>query len=124
MKLLLDTHAALWWLADDTRVGPEAERQLSDETNRVLLSAAVVWEVAIKRSLGKLQAPTDLAPTLLAAGAQPLAITLDHAAAVEALPWHHRDPFDRLLVAQALAEGAAIVTQDERMQPYGVPLVW
>lgn len=124
MKLLLDTHAALWWLADDARVGAEAERQLSDETNRVLLSAAVIWEVAIKRSLGKLQAPADLAPTLLAAGAQPLAITLDHAAAVEALPWHHRDPFDRLLVAQALTEGAAIVSQDDRMQPYGVPLVW
>lgn len=124
MKLLLDTHAALWWLADDDRLGPEAERELSDETNRVLLSAAVVWEVAIKRSLGKLQAPADLAPTLLAAGAQPVAITLDHAAAVEELPWHHRDPFDRLLVAQARTEGAAIVSQDDRMRPYGVSLVW
>jgi PIN domain nuclease of toxin-antitoxin system len=124
VKLLLDTHAALSWLADDARVGPEAERQLSDETNRVLLSAAVIWEVAIKRSLGKLQAPADLAGTLLGAGAQPLAITLDHAAAVEALPWHHRDPFDRLLIAQAFSEGAAIVSQDDRMQPYGVPLLW
>ncbi len=124
MKLLLDTHAALWWLADDARLGPGAERHLSDETNRILLSAVVIWEVAIKRSLGKLQAPTGLAPTLLAAGAHPLAITLDHAAAVESLPWHHRDPFDRLLVAQALTEGAAIVSQDDRMQPYGVPLVW
>lgn len=124
MKLLLDTHAALWWLADDDRLGPEAERELSDETNRVLLSAAVVWEVAIKRSLGKLQAPADLAPTLLAAGAQPVAITLDHAAAAEELPWHHRDPFDRLLVAQARTEGAAIVSQDDRMRPYGVSLVW
>lgn len=124
MKLLLDTHAALWWLADDDRLGPEAERELSDETNRVLLSTAVVWEVAIKRSLGKLQAPADLAPTLLAAGAQPVAITLDHAAAVEELPWHHRDPFDRLLVAQARSEGAAIVSQDDRMRPYGVTLVW
>lgn len=122
--MLLDTHAALWWLADDARVGSEAERQLSDETNRVLLSAAVVWEVAIKRSLGTLRAPADLAGTLLGAGAQPLAITLDHAAAVEGLPWHHRDPFDRLLIAQAFSEGAAIVTQDDRMQPYGVPLLW
>jgi PIN domain nuclease of toxin-antitoxin system len=124
VKLLLDAHAALWWLADDARMGPEAERQLSDETNRVLLSAAVICEVAIKRSLGKLQAPADLAPTLLGAGAQPLAITLDHAAAVEALPWHHRDPFDRLLIAQAFSEGAAIVSQNDRMQPYGVPLLW
>lgn len=124
MKLLLDTHAALWWLADDARVGRDAERELSDDTNRVLLSAAVIWEVAIKRSLGKLQAPADLAQTLLGAGAQPLPVTLDHAAAVEALPWHHRDPFDRILVSQALTEGAAIVSQDERLRPYGVSLVW
>jgi PIN domain nuclease of toxin-antitoxin system len=124
VKLLLDTHAALWWLADDARVGRDAERQLSDETNPVLLSAAVIWEVAIKRSLGKLRAPPDLAPTLLGAGAQPLPVTLDHAAAVEGLPWHHRDPFDRLLVAQALAEGAAIISQDDRLRPYGVSLVW
>lgn len=124
MKLLLDTHAALWWLAGDDRFGAEAERQLGDDTNRILLSAAVVWEVTIKRSLGKLQAPADLASTLLSAGAQPLAITLDHAAGVEALPWHHRDPFDRLLIAQAFTEGAAIVSQDDRMHPYGVPLVW
>jgi len=124
VKLLLDTHAALWWLADDARLGRDAERQLSDETNRVLLSAAVIWEVAIKRSLGKLQAPGDLAPMLLGAGAQPLPVTLDHAAAVEELPWHHRDPFDRMLVAQALAEGAVIISQDERMRRYGVSLVW
>jgi PIN domain nuclease of toxin-antitoxin system len=124
VKLLLDTHAALWWLADDARVGRAAERELSDDTNRVLLSAAVIWEVAIKRSLGKLQAPAGLAQTLLSAGAQPVPITLDHAAAVEALPWHHRDPFDRLLVSQALTEGAAIVSQDERLRPYGVSLVW
>jgi PIN domain nuclease of toxin-antitoxin system len=124
VKLLLDTHAALWWLADDARVGRDAERQLSDETNRVLLSAAVIWEVAIKRSLGKLQAPPDLAQTLLDAGAQPLAVTLDHAAGVEELPWHHRDPFDRLLVAQALAEGAVIVSQDVRLGQYGVSLLW
>lgn len=124
MKLLLDTHAALWWLADDARIGRDADRQLSDETNRVLLSAAVIWEVAIKRSLGKLHAPADLAPMLLGAGAQPLPVTLDHAAAVEELPWHHRDPFDRMLVAQALAERAVIISQDERMKQYGVPLVW
>lgn len=124
MKLLLDTHAALWWLADDARLGTEAVRQLGDDSNRVLLSSAVVWEVAIKRSLGKLQAPPDLASTLIGAGVQPLAITLDHAAAVEALPWRHRDPFDRMLVAQALAEGASIVSHDERLQQYGIPLVW
>ncbi len=124
MKLLLDTHAALWWLADDERLGQDATRYLNDDSNRVLLSAAVVWEVAIKRSLGKLQAPVDLASTLIAAGVQSLPITLDHAAAVAVLPWHHRDPFDRMLVAQAIAENATIVSRDARLQKYDVPLVW
>ncbi len=90
----------------------------------MLLSAAVVWEIAVKRSLGRLEAPDDLAATLLTAGARPLAITLEHAAAVEALPWHHRDPFDRMLVAQAVHERAALVSQDEALHAYGVTLVW
>jgi PIN domain nuclease of toxin-antitoxin system len=124
VKLLLDTHAALWWLAADDRLGAQALSELDDESNPLLLSAAVIWEIAIKRSLGKLQAPHDLASTLVGAGAQPLAITLAHAAAVEALPWHHRDPFDRILVAQAIAEGASIVSQDDRLREYDVPLVW
>ena len=84
----------------------------------------VVWEVAIKRSLGKLEAPADFAPTLLSAGALPLPITLEHAAAVEELPWHHRDPFDRLIVAQSSIEGATLLSHDEALRPYGVPLVW
>lgn len=121
---MLDTNAALWWLADDERISDEVARQLTDDTNQVLLSAVVVWEIAIKRSLGKLDAPPGLAPTLLAAGAQPLPVTLDHAAAVETLPWHHRDPFDRLLVAQAQTDGLTIVSQDESLVPYGVSLVW
>ncbi len=124
MKLLLDTHAALWWLTEDERLGEATADRLNDETNQVLLSAAVVWEVAIKRSLGKLKTPEGFAPTLLDAGAQPLPVSLDHAAAVEHLPWHHRDPFDRILVAQASIEGAALVSQDAALQPYGVQLVW
>lgn len=124
MKLLLDTHAALWWLAGDDRLGEATSDQLTNETNQVLLSAAVVWEVAIKRSLGKLVTPEGFAPTLLAAGAQPLPVSLDHAAAVELLPWHHRDPFDRMLVAQASVEGAALVSHDAALQPYGVQIVW
>ena len=124
MKLLLDTHAALWWLTGDERFGDATADRLTDETNQVLLSSAVVWEVAIKRSLGKLQAPEAFAPTLLEAGAQPLPVSLDHAAAVELLPWHHRDPFDRMLVAQASIEGAALVSHDVALRPYGVELVW
>jgi len=124
LKLLLDTHAALWWLSGDERFGRSAADRLTDETNQVLLSAVVVWEVAIKRSLGKLEAPQDLAATLLSAGAQSLPVTLEHAAAVEELPWHHRDPFDRLLVAQASSEGATLVTHDDALRPYGVAVVW
>jgi PIN domain nuclease of toxin-antitoxin system len=124
VKLLLDTHAALWWLSGDERFGEAAADHLADSTNQVLLSAAVVWEVAIKRSLGKLRAPADLAPTLVAAGAVPLPISLDHAAAVEALPRHHRDPFDRLLVAQATIERATLVSGDAALHEYGVAVVW
>ena len=124
MKLLFDTHAALWWLSGDERFGQRAAGHLTDDTNQVLLSAAVVWEVAVKRSLGKLDAPNDFAPTLLGAGAQPLPVTLDHAAAVEGLPWHHRDPFDRMLVAQASIESAVLVSRDEAFRAYGVTLVW
>jgi PIN domain nuclease of toxin-antitoxin system len=124
LRLLLDTHAALWWLSADERFSPQAERVLTDGTNQVLLSAAVVWEVAIKRSLGKLRAPPDLAPTLLGAGVQALPVTLDHAAHVQQLPWHHRDPFDRMLVAQASIERAAIVSRDVALRPYGITLIW
>lgn len=123
MKLLLDTHAALWWLAGDERVGEEAAAQLLDDTNQVLLSAAVVWEVAIKRSLGKLQAPDDFATILLGAGVHALAVSVAHAARVDQLPWHHRDPFDRLLVAQAAVEQAALVSRDDRLGAYGVQLI-
>lgn len=124
MKLLLDTHAALWFLSGDQRLGQNARRQLTDGASHVLLSAAVVWEVAIKRSLGKLVVPEEYLSLLLGAGVQPLAVSVAHAAAVEQLPWHHRDPFDRMLVAQASIEGAVLVSHDEALRPYGVPLVW
>jgi PIN domain nuclease of toxin-antitoxin system len=124
LRLLLDTHAALWWLSADERFSPQAERVLTDTTNQVLLSAAVIWEVAIKRSQGKLRAPPDLAPTLLAAGVHALPVTLDHAAHAEELPWHHRDPFARMLVAQASIEQAAIVSPDVALRPYRITLIW
>jgi PIN domain nuclease of toxin-antitoxin system len=124
VRLLLDTHAALWWLADDERLGPAAVEYLSDGANEVLLSAAVVWEVSIKRALGKLDAPDDLAGTLMSAGAVGLAVTLQHAAAVAELPSHHRDPFDRMLIAQARLENAVLVSHNEALRPYGVPMAW
>ena len=124
MKLLLDTHAALWFLSGDERLGPSATRHLTDDSNRVLLSAAVVWEVAIKRSLGKLVVPPEYLSLLLGAGVQALPVSVEHAAAVETLPWHHRDPFDRMLVAQASIEGAALVSRDDALRSYGVTVIW
>jgi PIN domain nuclease of toxin-antitoxin system len=124
VKLLLDTHAALWFLSGDGRLGENARRQLTDDTNRILLSAAVVWEVAVKRALGKLTVPDEYLSLLLDAGVQPLAVNLAHAAAVEHLPPHHRDPFDRMLVSQARAEDAALVSGDEALRPYDVTLIW
>jgi PIN domain nuclease of toxin-antitoxin system len=124
LKLLLDTHTALWFLAGDERLSETAKRHLIDDSNLALLSAVVVLEIAIKRSLGKLSLPEDYLDLLLSAGAQALPLSVAHAAAVETLPWHHRDPFDRMLIAQALLEGAAVVTRDEAMRPYGVALIW
>ncbi len=124
MKLLLDTHAALWFLSGDERLGEAARHHLTDDTNRVLLSAAVVWEIAMKRSLGRLEVPDEYLPLLLDAGVQALGVSLEHAAAVEHLPAHHRDPFDRMLVAQAAIEGAALVSRDDALRPYDVTLIW
>ena len=84
----------------------------------------MVWEIAIKRALGKLVVPREYLSLLVGAGVQPLPITVDHAEAVEGLPAHHRDPFDRMLVAQALLEGAAIVSRDDALRRYGATLVW
>lgn len=124
MKLLLDTHAALWFLSGDTRLSENARRHLTDDANVVLLSAAVVWEIASKRSLGKLALPEEYLSLLLGAGVQPLAMSVEHAAAVNHLPSHHRDPFDRMLVAQAGIEHAALVSRDDALLPYDVTLVW
>jgi PIN domain nuclease of toxin-antitoxin system len=124
VKLLLDTHAALWFLSADERLGEQARQHLLDDSNPVLISAAVAWEIAIKRSLGKLVVPENALRALLEAGARPLPVSIEHAEEVERLPLHHRDPFDRMLVAQARTEGAALVTRDSALQAYGVSLIW
>jgi PIN domain nuclease of toxin-antitoxin system len=97
---------------------------LTDASNEVLLSAAVVWEVAIKQSLGKLDAPDGFAKMLMDGGAMPLSVSIEHAYAVRSLPWHHRDPFDRVLVAQAILEDAVIVSSDDRLRAYDVRVAW
>jgi PIN domain nuclease of toxin-antitoxin system len=124
-RLLLDTNVAVWLLlgARD-RISPSAVEALEDGTNDVALSAASVWEVAIKRSLGKVTLPDRWTTALQGLGFDPMPVTAIHAAAVERLPWHHRDPFDRLLVAQALVESCALVTADRRLADYPVETVW
>jgi PIN domain nuclease of toxin-antitoxin system len=124
LRLLLDTHVVLSWLLDDGRLGARAAHEVEDASNQLIVSAVVVWEVAIKRSLGKLQIPMTFFPDVLESDAIQLPISLEHAAGVEGLPHHHRDPFDRLLVAQALSENATLVTGHEALRAYGVPILW
>ncbi len=123
--VLLDTHATLWLLAGDKRLSPRARRMTLQSSGRLAVSAVSLWEAAIKRSLGKLNAPADLARRLAALRqVELLPISPLHAEAVGELPWHHRDPFDRMLVAQALVERLAIVSSDPALAEYGVEVVW
>jgi PIN domain nuclease of toxin-antitoxin system len=120
LRLLLDTHALLWWLADDGSLTHEAREAISAPESLVAVSAASAWEISIKKALGKLEAPGDLEAQLTRHQFTPLAITVAHALAAGSLPPHHHDPFDRMLVAQAIAENLTIVTRDPRLPLYGV----
>ncbi len=123
--LLVDTNVVLWLLLGDrSRVSDAARVALEDERNDVAVSAATVWEIAIKRSLGKLEIEDRWPRALRELGFDPLPVTAIHAEAVEQLAWHHRDPFDRLLVAQAATERLALVSADARMADYGAEVVW
>ena len=124
MRLLLDSHAALWLLLKRERLSPRAVDLLGDPANEILLSSVVVWEVLMKQSLGKLDAPNDFVEQMLSGGAVPLALTIEHAEAAADLPWHHRDPFDRMLVAQAKAEGATLLSADPSLRAYDVNVTW
>ena len=121
MRLLLDTHALLWWLADDPALSEPALAAIRTPETEVAVSAASAWEIAIKKALGKLDAPDDLLAQLEHHRFGCLAITAAHALLAGALPPHHHDPFDRMLVAQARAENLVLVTRDSRLALYGVP---
>lgn len=112
MKLLLDTNVLLWWWANTNRIGPQARDAISDGANEVFVSPASLWEIEIKRSRGKLDAPDDLIAEVAADGFLPLLVGLRHAVMAGRLPPHHNDPFDRLLIAQALDENLTIVSAD------------
>lgn len=122
MRLLLDTHVLLWWLADDEAPQTAARRAIADRHNLVAVSAASAWEISIKQALGKLEAPDDLEAQVEANGFRPLGITIADGLAAGALPRHHEDPFDRMLVAQAQANRLTVVTRDPLFALYDIDL--
>jgi len=119
MKLLLDTHVLLWWLDDSPRLPHQMRELIADPEQTVFISTATVWEIRIKQSLGKLDLPTDFDAALDASDFNWLGISRLHADATAHLPFHHRDPFDRMLIAQAQCESLILLTVDERMAVYG-----
>lgn len=124
MKLLLDTQAFLWWMADSSRLSPRARGEISNPENEIFFSIASAWEISIKRSLGKLKAPDDLAASIDEQSFDLLGITLAHINALGQLKHHHRDPFDRMLIAQASTERAKLVSGDAIFHSYGTDILW
>lgn len=121
MRLLVDTHVLLWIAADPGRLPTSVRERLESTDNEVLFSAASIWELAIKMQIGRIDLgvdPEQLAEAALLRGFEELPVTAAHAAGVRRLPLHHRDPFDRLLVAQALHEPARLLTADRALGPY------
>ncbi|MBO0349069.1 type II toxin-antitoxin system VapC family toxin [Phormidium pseudopriestleyi FRX01] len=128
MRLLLDTHTFIWFVIGDPRIRPDLQERIADENNQKLLSKASIWEVAIKQSLGKLNFALpfkDVIEQKLAAnGIDLLDISLDHIEIVASLPLHHRDPFDRLMIAQAIVENIPIISADAIFDAYPIQRIW
>ncbi|GLH95758.1 type II toxin-antitoxin system VapC family toxin [Phytohabitans aurantiacus] len=122
MRLLLDTHVVLWWLADDPTLSDTLKSVLDGEPD-VYLSPVSVWEIAIKQAAGKIKEPADLAERLRNSGFKELGVTAEHAVAAGRLPMLHRDPFDRMLVAQARCADLMLVTRDADIRRYEVPVI-
>lgn len=123
MRVLLDTHVLLWWVADHPRLSSTHRELIGDPANDVLVSAISHAEIAIKVSNGKLQLPGDLTPIAQQSGFEALPFTAAHADALGRLPWHHRDPFDRMLIAQAAIEGVPILSVDAHMREYEIAVL-
>lgn len=119
MRLLADTHVIIWWLTDHEALVDDVKAKLDHEPD-VFVSAATIWEVAIKQAIGKLDDPADLPERIMASGFRELPITSRHAAAAGRLPPIHQDPFDRMLVAQAQCEGLTLITKDRHIRKYDV----
>ena len=118
--LLLDTHVFLWWLSNVSELAENARLQIADPRNDVFVSAITGWEIAVKRAKGRIAAPDNMAALVAERGFTHLPLTFHHAEQAGNLPMHHRDPFDRFLIAQAQAEGLVFVTRDSRIPLYGV----
>jgi len=123
VRLLLDTHVFLWWRADDKRLRATVRKAIA-EAEIVFVSAASAWEAAIKVALGRLRIPDTVAAGVIDSGFEKLPINFSHAEGAARLPSHHQDPFDRMLIAQAAAEGLTLVTHDRRLKPYDVEILW
>lgn len=120
MTLLLDTHVVIWWLTDDPTLSDDLKGRLDHEPD-VFVSVAVMWEVAIKQAIGKLSEPSDLPERIRDSGFRTLSISVDHAIVAGRLPMIHRDPFDRIMVAQAWCDNLTLVTRDPLVLKYDVP---
>lgn len=122
-RLLLDTHVFIWWMSGSANLGSMAIKQISDPENKVFISAVSVWEMMIKRQLGKLECPDNLDSIIEELGFEQLDISAQHAVQTDHLPMHHKDPFDRMLIAQSQVDGLQIITKDERFSDYQVSLI-
>jgi PIN domain nuclease of toxin-antitoxin system len=124
MRLLIDSHAFLWWSEALPAIGSAARGAIADPTNEVLISVGALWELTIKASSGRLSLPADLETMVENQAFAVLPITFPHLSRLEGLPRLHRDPFDRMMIAQALAEGIPIATADRAFATYGVQVIW
>jgi PIN domain nuclease of toxin-antitoxin system len=123
MRLLLDTHVLLWWLANNPRLSAYARAVIADSDNQVFVSAVSAWEIEIKRAIGKLEAPEDLLGAIAANDFERLDIKIEHSLWLRELPLHHNDPFDRMLIAQALYEDLTLLSGDKKIALYEVPKI-
>ncbi len=123
MKILLDTHILLWWLNDDAALSPFERKVIADPDNIVYISSASLWEIIIKEQLGKVQVAGDLNATLSDEPFEKLAMTSEHVFEIRDLPNHHRDPFDRMLIAQAIVEGCTLISHDREISKYPATLL-
>jgi PIN domain nuclease of toxin-antitoxin system len=123
VKLLLDTHILIWWLSQERRLSQAEIDLITDSDNFIFVSAATAWEIAVKKMIGKLEAPDDLPAALAINNFLELPITIEHSQKLYQLPLHHHDPFDRIMVAQAMSEDLTFMTRDAKIALYDIKII-